>query len=59
MLRRGLASLNKLDAAEETKRSTKVRASTIPNPFEITISANPLDPELAAAPIAYNSSNPY
>ena len=61
MLQWGLISLDKLDAAKETKRSVKVQMFAISNPpfIKITIPINLLDLELAAALIAYDSSNSF
>ena len=61
MLQRSLASLDELDAAKETERLTEVRAFAAPSPptTRTTIPANSLDPEVAAALVAYDSLNPF
>ena len=61
MLQRGLISLDELDAAKETKRSTKVRVSAVPSSptTRAPMPADLLDPEVAAALIAYDSLNPF
>ena len=50
MLRRGLKSLDELDAVEEAERLAEVRTpvATDPPAPETTVSADSLDPELAA-----------
>jgi hypothetical protein len=61
MLRRGLKSLDELDAAEEAERiaESDVSAEADPPSPRVPIPSDFLDPELAVALAAYDPSDPF